>query len=244
MTEVSMSLTGHLKELRTRLLIILLSFFLAFFVGLFVAKPLILFLQKDDLPKEVILHVFKVTDAFQIYIEMAFVIGLVLVFPVILYQLWAFVKPGLHASEQRITLRYIPITFLLFLCGVVFSYVITFPFILKFMFQFAAELGVETTIGLATYFQFLLQIVLSFGVLFELPMVIMLLTRLSLITPNGMRRARKYAYFCLLIIAAFIAPPEILSHLMITIPLIGLYEISIVASGFTVRRMDKEMKTV
>lgn len=109
-----MSLTGHLKELRTRLLIILLSFFLAFFVGLFVSKPLILFLQKDDLPKEVILHVFKVTDAFQIYIEMAFVIGLVLVFPVILYQLWAFVKPGLHASEQRITLRYIPITFLLF----------------------------------------------------------------------------------------------------------------------------------
>ncbi|WP_267666367.1 twin-arginine translocase subunit TatC, partial [Listeria innocua] len=85
------------------------------------------------------------------------------------------------------------------------------------------------------------QIVLSFGVLFELPMVIMLLTRLSLITPNGMRRARKYAYFCLLIIAAFIAPPEILSHLMITIPLIGLYEISIVVSGFTVRRMDKEM---
>ncbi|EJD2517383.1 twin-arginine translocase subunit TatC, partial [Listeria monocytogenes] len=120
----------------------------------------------------------------------------------------------------------------------------TFPFILKFMFQFAAELGVETTIGLATYFQFLLQIVLSFGVLFELPMVIMLLTRLSLITPNGMRRARKYAYFCLLIIAAFIAPPEILSHLMVTIPLIGLYEISIVVSGFTVRRMDKEMKTV
>ncbi|HBM3571839.1 TPA: twin-arginine translocase subunit TatC, partial [Listeria innocua] len=113
MTEVSMSLTGHLKELRTRLLIILLSFFLAFFVGLFVSKPLILFLQKDDLPKEVTLHVFKVTDAFQIYIEMAFVIGLVLVFPVILYQLWAFVKPGLHVSEQRITLRYIPITFLL-----------------------------------------------------------------------------------------------------------------------------------
>ncbi|EOW8178642.1 twin-arginine translocase subunit TatC [Listeria monocytogenes] len=241
MTEVSMSLTGHLKELRTRLLIILLSFFLAFFVGLFVSKPLILFLQKDDLPKEVILHVFKVTDAFQIYIEMAFVIGLVLVFPVILYQLWAFVKPGLHASEQRITLRYIPITFLLFLFGVVFSYLITFPFILKFMFQFAAELGVETTIGLATYFQFLLQIVLSFGVLFELPMLIMLLTRLSLITPNGMRHSRKYAYFCLLIIAAFIAPPEILSHLMITIPLIGLYEISIVVSGLTVRRMDKEM---
>ncbi|EAF4739345.1 TPA: twin-arginine translocase subunit TatC [Listeria monocytogenes] len=244
MTEVSMSLTGHLKELRTRLLIILLSFFLAFFVGLFVSKPLILFLQKDDLPKEVILHVFKVTDAFQIYIEMAFVIGLVLVFPVILYQLWAFVKPGLHASEQRITLRYIPITFLLFLFGVVFSYLITFPFILKFMFQFAAELGVETTIGLATYFQFLLQIVLSFGVLFELPMVIMLLTRLSLITPNGMRHSRKYAYFCLLIIAAFIAPPEILSHLMITIPLIGLYEISIVVSELTVRRMDKEMNNV
>ncbi|MBC8830225.1 twin-arginine translocase subunit TatC, partial [Escherichia coli] len=111
-------------------------------------------------------HVFKVTDAFQIYIEMAFVIGLVLVFPVILYQLWAFVKPGLHASEQRITLRYIPITFLLFLFGVVFSYLITFPFILKFMFQFAAELGVETTIDLAAYFQFLLQFLLSFGVLF------------------------------------------------------------------------------
>lgn len=233
-----MSLTGHLKELRTRLLIILLSFFLAFFVGLFVSKPLILFLQKDDLPKEVILYVFKVTNAFQIYIEMTFIIGLVLVFPVILYQLWFFVKLGLHASEQRITLRYIPITFLLFLCGIVFSYVITFPFILKFMFQFAAELGVEKTIGLATYFQFSLQIVLSFGVLFELPIVV------TLITPNGMRRSRKYAYFCLLIIAAFIAPPEILSHLMITIPLIGLYEISIVVSGFIARQMDKEMNII
>lgn len=240
MNDQSMSLSVHLKELRTRIIIIVISFFFAFVIGLLIAKPLIIWLQKNDMPVEVTFNVFKVTDAFHIYMQMAFILALVLIAPIILYQLWGFVKPGLHPHEQKTALYYIPIIFCLFLVGVLFSYIIVFPFALKFMFQFGEDLGVKNTIGLNTYFQFMMQLVLPFGGLFQMPILISFLTRLEMLSPSSMKKFRKYAYFIILIIAGLIAPPEVLSQLLITIPLLILYEISIFVSSFVTRKIKQK----
>lgn len=237
MTEEEMPLGGHIRELRARLIICILSLFGTFLIGLSFARPVLVFLQHDNLPKAITFHIFKVTDAFQIYMDIAFVIGLILALPIVLLQLWLFIKPGLHPREQKMTLRYIPLIFCLFLIGAGFSYLVICPFIITFMFEFSARIAVENTIGLATYLQFLLKMVTAFGFLFQLPVVIMFLTRLHLITPQFLRKVRKYAYFILLILAALISPPELMSHLLITLPLIILYEIGVLISSYTYSKM-------
>ncbi|MBC2181410.1 twin-arginine translocase subunit TatC [Listeria booriae] len=241
MTDRSMPLTKHLQELRARLIFVFIAFFVSFIIGMLVAKPLILFLQTDEMPVTITMNVFKVTDAFSIYMQFAFVIALVLIAPFALYQLWAFVKPGLYRNEQQATLRYIPIICILFLIGVAFSYFVVFPFVLTFMLQFGEQLGVQNTIGLTTYFQFMLQTILPFGALFQMPLLVAFLTRLGLINPDIMRRFRKYAYFILLVIAGLITPPELLSHLLVTLPLILLYEFSIIISSLTYRKLNAKI---
>ncbi|MBC2326211.1 twin-arginine translocase subunit TatC [Listeria booriae] len=241
MTDRSMPLTKHLQELRARLIFVFIAFFVSFIIGMLVAKPLILFLQTDEMPVTITMNVFKVTDAFSIYMQFAFVIALVLIAPFALYQLWAFVKPGLYRNEQQATLRYIPIICVLFLIGVAFSYFVVFPFVLTFMLQFGEQLGVQNTIGLTTYFQFMLQTILPFGALFQMPLLVAFLTRLGLINPDIMRRFRKYAYFILLVIAGLITPPELLSHLLVTLPLILLYEFSIIISSITYRKLNAKI---
>ncbi|MBC2240183.1 twin-arginine translocase subunit TatC [Listeria booriae] len=241
MTDRSMPLTKHLQELRARLIFVFIAFFVNFIIGMLVAKPLILFLQTDEMPVTITMNVFKVTDAFSIYMQFAFVISLVLIAPFALYQLWAFVKPGLYRNEQQATLRYIPIICVLFLIGVAFSYFVVFPFVLTFMLQFGEQLGVQNTIGLTTYFQFMLQTILPFGALFQMPLLVAFLTRLGLINPDIMRHFRKYAYFILLVIAGLITPPELLSHLLVTLPLILLYEFSIIISSLTYRKLNAKI---
>ena len=157
----------------------------------------------------------------------------------ILYQLWAFVSPGLYEKERKVTLAYIPIALLLFLSGVAFSYFILFPFVVDFMMRMSNDLHVEQVIGIHEYFTFLMQLTLPFGFLFQMPVVLMFLTRLGIITPMFLSKIRKYAYFVLLVIAALITPPELVSHLMVTLPMLVLYEVSIVISRVTYRKMQQ-----
>ncbi|WP_010291039.1 twin-arginine translocase subunit TatC [Kurthia massiliensis] len=222
-----LTLAQHIEELRKRLIIITAFFVVSVIIGLFVAKPLIHFLQYSDHAKALQLHAFNVTDPLKIYFQVDFVVALVLTMPVIMYQLWAFVRPGLYVYEQKATLRYIPYVVVLFIVGVLFSYNILFPYIMKFMMQWSKEMDVTQTIGIYEYFQFLFKITVPFGFVFQLPVIMHFVARIGLVTPMWMAKVRKYAYFCLLVIAAIIAPPEVVSHLMITIPLCLLYEISI-----------------
>ncbi|WP_416435235.1 twin-arginine translocase subunit TatC [Priestia megaterium] len=239
MDDKQFSLTHHFNELRMRLIFILIMVVMTFAVGMFVAKPTMIYLQHAGVGKSITMNAFQVTDPFQVYIQLAFVIGLILVSPFFFYQIWAFVKPGLYETEQKITLFYIPVIVLLFLIGLVFSYTIVFPFTFKFMYQLNNDLKIHNTIGILEYFRFLLQMTLPFGFLFQMPLLTMFLTRIMLITPALLKKSRKYAYFIMLIVAAVIAPPEMMTHLLITCPLIVLYEISIVISTITYRNMAK-----
>lgn len=217
----------HIEELRKRLIIITVFFVINVIIGFFIAKPLIHFLQFSEHAKSLQLHAFNVTDPLKIYFQADFIIALVLTLPVILYQLWQYVSPGLYGHERKATLRYIPFVVLLFIVGVLFSYTILFPYIMKFMMEWSNDMHIQQTIGINEYFKFLFQLTIPFGFVFQLPVVMHFLARIGLVTPMWMAKVRKYAYFLLLVIAAVIAPPEVVSHLMITIPLCILYEVSI-----------------
>jgi len=239
MNEREMSIYEHIGELRKRLIFVVVFFFVAMVGSFFLAEPAIVFLQQADEAKELTMNAFRLTDPIKIYMQFAFIIAFIITSPITLYQLWAFISPGLYEKERKVTLGYIPISVFLFLTGIAFSYFILFPFVVNFMGRIADRLEVNQVIGINEYFQFLFQITLPFGLLFQLPVIIMFLTRLGIVTPMFLIKVRKYAYFILLVIGAFITPPELLSHLMVTVPLFGLYEISILVSKGSYRKAKR-----
>ncbi|MBA4538587.1 twin-arginine translocase subunit TatC [Bacillus aquiflavi] len=239
MSQRDMTVFEHIHELRKRLVLVVVFFVIAVIISFFLAEPLIVYLQEADEAKELTMNAFRLTDPIKIYMQFAFITAFVLTLPLILYQLWAFISPGLYERERKVTLSYIPISVILFLSGLAFSYFILFPFVVEFMKRIADRLDINQVIGINEYFQFLFQLTIPFGLLFQLPVVIMFLTRLSIVTPMFLSKIRKYAYFVLLVIAAFITPPELLSHLMVTIPLFILYEISILISRFSYRKVKE-----
>lgn len=236
MNNYELTIVEHIEELRKRLMLVAVFFVIAVIGSFFLAEPLIHFLQSSSEAKELQLHSFKITDPVQIYFQVIFVLATVMTSPVILYQVWAFISPGLNAKERKATLRYIPYIILLFIAGVLFSYEILFPYMISFMANMSAQLDIEQTIGINEFFQFLIQITLPFGIVFELPMIVLFLTRLGIITPQMLSKVRKYAYFILLVISDIITPTDIMSLFIVSIPLCFLYEISIMISRIGYRK--------
>ncbi|GAA3727916.1 twin-arginine translocase subunit TatC [Salinicoccus jeotgali] len=238
-------ITEHLDELRRRLMIVIYFFAGAMLVGFFLSKPLIYQVQEAPWTESIQMHAFQVTDPLKIYLMVIMIIGFVIVLPVILYQIWAFVSPGLYSNERKLTLSYIPIVMLLMLLGMAFSYFILVPYIIQFTFELSEDMGIETTIGINQYFGFLFRTVLPFGLIFQMPILVLFLTQLGLLTPMFLKKNRKYAYFILLVVAALIAPPDLMTHIMLTIPMIVLYEISIYISKIGYRRhLKAEQKAI
>ena len=244
MNDKQMDFMEHVAELRKRLMIVAFFFLAAFVAGMFFSKSMIVFLQHAPAAHGITLNAFRVTDAMYIYLEFAFVIALILTGPLFLYQLWAFISPGLYENERRLTLSYIPITVLLFLLGLAFSYFVLFPYVIHFMMSLSHQLDIQQTIGIHEYFTFLFQITLPFGLVFQLPLLAMFLTRLGLITPSFLSKIRKYAYFVLLVVAGLITPPDVVSQLVVMVPLVFLYELSVIISRFAYRRLLKARRTI
>ena len=179
------------------------------------------------------------TDPLKIYLIVIVIIAFIIILPVIMYQLWSFITPGLYENERKVTLLYIPVVVILLLIGMAFSYFIVVPYIIKFTFDLSVEMGIETTIGINQYFGFLFRTILPFGFIFQMPVLTLFLTQLGIITPMFLKKNRKYAYFIMFVLAAIIAPPDIMTHLLLTVPMIILYEISIHISKIGYRRYLK-----
>lgn len=222
----------HMEELRKRLFVVALFFIAAIAVGFLIAEPIIHYIQYSDEAQQLTLNAFSPLDPLAIYFQVIVIVAIVLSSPLLCYQLWAFISPGLHATERKATLAYIPFICLLFIGGLAFSYYVLFPFVMRFTFDLSNRLSIEQTIGINEYFSFLFQLTLPFGFLFQLPVVLLFLARLGILSPDYMVKIRKYAYFGLFVAAAIIAPPELMSHLIVSVPLFILYEVSIVISRF------------
>ncbi|AKU27195.1 twin-arginine translocase subunit TatC [Geobacillus stearothermophilus] len=235
MDKKDMELIEHLEELRKRL-IITLSAFVLLLIGSLFSAPAIYRWLAEDLPVK--LAVLGPSDILWIYFILAGVIALAGTIPVAAHQAWLFVRPALHEHERKITLAYIPALFLLFVLGVCFGYFIIFPFIFKFLLSLSGD-AFTTLFTAEKYFRFVIHTTVPFGFLFELPVVIMFLTSLGVLNPHRLQRARKFAYFLLILAAVFITPPDLLSDVLVIIPLLFLYECSVGLSKFVYRRKHR-----
>ncbi|MDR6549861.1 twin-arginine translocase subunit TatC [Paenibacillus qinlingensis] len=232
----------HLTEVRKRLLIVFAWFIVTLCVGLYLSSDILLYLKTQPLIGEIKWNVFAFTDGLMIYMKCAFLFAGLFTIPVILYQAWAFVKPGLTESESRSALPYIPVAFALFIIGVSFSYWVVFPMMMRFMIRMNQSIGAVETYGIDRYFAFLFQIVIPMAIAFELPVVLLFLTKIGLLTPQILKKSRKYAYIALTITGSCISPPDMISHLSVTIPLILLFEISVLVAGWQWRAMQRVAK--
>lgn len=231
----AMSVVDHLTELRRRIIYVLLVFVAGLAGGMFVAKPVYLYLIHADHAQGFILHAFSFWDGIGMYMKIAMAVSLAVSLPFIVYQFWAFISPGLHPVERSAALRYVPYVFILFILGVAFAYYIVFPMALSFTITVNHSMGLEETYGIAQYFSFLFTLVIPLALLFELPLIIMFLTKLRILNPLRLRRMRRYAYFALIFIAVVITPPDFISDFLVTIPLLILYEFSVFLSSFVYR---------
>lgn len=232
MEETKMKLIDHLDELRKRLIITSISFVLSFIVAFIFVKDIYQFLVKDLDGK---LALLGPGDIIWIYMMIAGVMAIAATIPIAALQIWQFVKPALTKEEQKHSLAFIPALFFLFIIGIAFGYLILFPIVLSFLTgliddQFATFFTAEK------YFKFMFNLTIPFGFLFEMPAVIMFLTKLGIINPKKLVKARKISYFSLIVISILITPPDFISDVLVIIPLLLLYELSVTLSKVVFRK--------
>lgn len=231
----NMSAIQHLEELRKRIIITLVVFLL-FLVLTFIYVQDIYHIIVKDLPFK--LALLGPSDILFVYLMIATVIAIAATIPVAAHQTWLFIRPALTPKERKVTIVYIPALFILFILGISFGYFILFPLVLNFLMSLSNDMF-TTFFTTEKYFRFLLHMTLPFGFLFELPVVIMFLTSLGIINPYRLQKIRKYAYFLLIVVSILITPPDFLSDVLVTIPLLLLYESSVSLSKFIYKRQTR-----
>ena len=225
--EEKLPLTEHLTELRDRLI----RCFIAVFVGFVIAyifkerlfqiltRPLIRVMQEGET-----LIFTGIPEAFFTYLKVSLLAGLLLAAPVIIYQFWMFVAPGLYKKERRMMIPIVFVSAFFFIGGALFGYFIVFPFGFKFLLSFATE-NIQALPSMREYLSFSSKLLLAFGVVFELPIVITFLARLGLVTVPFLKKNRKYALLIFFAGSALLTPPDVVTQIMLSLPLMVLYEI-------------------
>jgi len=174
---------------------------------------------------------FNMSGQFMVDIWTAIIAGFIVSFPYVVYQFWSFIKPALYENERRHASGAVAIMSGLFFVGVLFGYYLIVPFSLDWLGSYSISTEVVNQINILSYISSVTSIVIAGGVSFELPVVVYFLSKVGLLTPKFLRKYRKHSYVILLIIAAIITPPDVISQIIVTIPLVILYEIGIVISA-------------
>jgi len=232
------SFLSHLIELRERLLkavaavLVILLALIPFANKLYgyLALPLI-----RHLPQGGTMIATEVASPFLTPIKLAFFVALFLAMPVILYQLWAFVAPGLYRHEKRLAVPILFSAMVLFYVGCAFAYFLVLPAVFAFMTS-VAPAGVAVMPDIGRYLDFVLVLFLAFGLCFEVPVVLIILVALGVVTPTQLAKSRSYAIVGAFVVAAVLTPPDVFSQMMLAIPMIVLYELGIFAARIISRR--------
>lgn len=182
----------------------------------------------------------EMSGQFLIHLYISIIAGIILAVPYIIGEIWAFIRPALYPNEQKYTTGAVIITSLLFLLGVVFSYFLIVPLTINFLGSYQVSETVTNTIALRSYISTVVSLTFALGVVFELPVFVFFLTKLGMLTPQFLRKNRKYTLVIVLIISAIITPADVFSQIIVAIPLLGLYEISITVSSITYRKHQQE----
>lgn len=234
MDEKKLPLTAHLQELRKRLI----SSFIAIGIGFLICysfKETIFDILAYPLLKLMPINgslIFtSVAEAFFTYMKIAFIAGLFLASPFVLYHVWAFVAPGLYRHEKRYVVPFIILGTLFLTIGIMFGYLVAIPIGFKFLLGFASDF-IKPMPSMKEYLSFSIKFLLAFGLIFEFPVVLLMLAKIGIVDSRRLAKQRKYAILLIFIFAAVITPPDVISQVILAIPLMGLYEVSILFVKF------------
>jgi sec-independent protein translocase protein TatC len=233
---------SHLVELRDRLLRAILAVLFVFLCLFYWARDLYALLAMPllaALPAGGQMIATDVVGVFLVPVKVALLVAFVIALPYVLYQMWAFVAPGLYANERRLVLPLVIASSVLFIVGMAFAYFLVFPVIFQFMASVAPE-GVAWMTDIDKYLSFVLMTFIAFGVTFEVPVVVIVLVRAGIISIEKLKDIRPYVIVGAFVVAAVITPPDVVSQFMLAVPLCLLYELGIVLARFVGRPSGAE----
>jgi sec-independent protein translocase protein TatC len=228
---------SHLVELRDRLLRAILAVILVFLCLFPLARELYALLAQPlmaALPAGGQMIATDVVGVFLVPVKVAFLVAFLIALPYVLYQIWAFVAPGLYANEKRLVLPLVFASSVLFLVGMSFAYFLVFPMVFRFMAKIAPE-GVAWMTDIDKYFSFVLTTFVAFGVTFEVPVLVIVLVRVGVISLDKLKEIRPYVVVGAFVIGAVFTPPDVISQFMLAVPLWFLYELGLVLARFVGR---------
>jgi sec-independent protein translocase protein TatC len=244
MTDTPMPLTAHLAELRSRLFASVIAMALGFALCYTFKDSIIAALQSPPVlvgtRVKVPLQIIAPAEAFLTYLKVSFLAGVFLTLPFILYQLWKFVAPGLLEHEKKYTVPFIIGSTALFYAGGVMFYLLL-PLVIDFLLSFASE-DISAQLSVGYYVSFCLRLMIAFGVVFQLPMVVVFLTQLELLSSHTLIKHFRYAVVLAFVVAAVLTPPDVVSQTFMALPMLLLYGVSIlIAKRIEKRREQRQM---
>ncbi len=193
--------------------------------------------------KEIPIHIINrsMSGQFSAHIWTSIIFGIIIAFPYILYELWKFIRPALYDNERKYGLAFIIVSSLLFLLGILFGYYVITPLSVNFLGNYFVTSEIQNNIDLSSYNSLVRTTVLANGIVFELPIIIYFLAKMGLVTDEFLRENRKYALVVVLLLAAVITPPDIVSQIIVAIPLMILYEVSIYIAKFVGQKYNTDI---
>jgi sec-independent protein translocase protein TatC len=266
--EKEMSFVEHLDELRTHIIRSLLAIgafsIVVFFLTDFIFRKVLfypldknfptyqllcrlgVYLNTDAIcftPVKTSVQTFDMGEAFGLHLKVCIIGGLIIAFPYVLWELWKFIRPGLYEKERRATRSVVAVGSFLFLLGVSFGYFILAPFAINFLVGYQLPMVNESLsiIKAGSYINYMVMFTLPAGLIFELPIVVFYLSKIGILTDRDMRTYRKHSIVVILIIAAIVTPPDVVSQVIVAIPVYLLYELSIGIAAVQTRKREKEI---
>ena len=235
---------SHLEELRKRLVVCAIGVGAGFVIAYIFSERLFQLLVaplKAVMPEGDQLIFTNLPEMFFAYIKVAFIAGILAAAPLIFYQLWMFIAPGLYQKEKKMAIPFVISSTILFVGGALFGYFVVFPFGFKFFIGFSNDY-VKALPSVKQYFSFSMKLLFAFGAVFELPVIIFFLSKMGVVTPQFLRQKRKYAILLTFALAAILTPPDVITQCMMAGPLIVLYEIGILVSRIAQKKKEGEEK--
>jgi len=228
-TDEKMPFTSHLDELRSRLLRCIVAVGLVFVACYLIKERIFEILTiplKVAMPDDSAMIFTSLPEAFFTYLKVSFFAAIIIASPYLLYQIWKFVSPGLYSTEKKYVAPFVILSTIFFLGGTLFAYYIVFPFGFKFFLAFGTEF-IRPMLSIREYLSFTFKLLLAFGIIFELPIFMFFLARIGLVDSKMLTAKRKYAILLVFVVAAFFTPPDVVTQVLMAVPLMLLYEISV-----------------
>ena len=238
-SEDRLPFTGHLEELRWRIVVVLGSIFVLFCVFYAFSEKIILELQS---PIQQNLIFIAPTEAFFANLKVSSLMAIAVCTPVILHQAWGFMAPGLLEDEKKYGLPVVLGGTFCFIIGVSFAYYLVLPFGIKFLLSYATD-EIKPMISVANYISFILKMMFAFGIVFEYPLIILILSKIGLVTSVFLSKQRKYAVLIIAVLSALLTPPDVVSQILMILPLLVLYEISIFIARYFGKKKPENDKS-